>query len=246
MNTAAIVIQARIASQRLPKKIFAPLGNSTMLQQIVRRARAVDVANLETPVVVSVPHADEREVFEYTGIIAHAEVEDARDVLSRMLTAARCVSADHLVRVTADCPFVCPRMIEAMLNEAYLSNAHVVSNWIVRRFPDGFDLEVYDVAYLERLSERLTAISDREWFATWIVQHDTKQVRPVINGQDLSRLRLTVDYGEDLALCRKLYNAMGNEIWNAQTIVNYLLLYPGLRKMNAMHVTNFGARPECS
>lgn len=246
MTTAAIVIQARIASQRLPKKIFAALGGKTMLEQIMRRANAVKVSDLETPVIVSMPRSDARETYARTGINPHAEVEDARDVLGRMLKTAQLVCADHLVRVTADCPFVCPRMIEAMLRDSYHSKAPVLNNWMVRRFPDGMDLEVYAVPYLERLSARLTDILDREWFATWIVKNDKAQVKPVVNGQDLSRLRLTVDYEEDLALARKLYDAMGNEIWDAQSIVSYLLIHPALKKINAMHVNTFGARPECS
>ena len=57
------------------------------------------------------------------------------------------------------------------------------------------------------------------------------------NPTDLSlKYRLTVDYPEDLEMVRKVYEAMGNEIWDSQQIISYVEARPSLRKINLKRI----------
>ena len=242
MCDVAIVVQARLTSYRLPKKILADLGGRPMLAQIVRRCDAVSLAGVSFKTVIAAPYADVAEILDHvsTTTIAGPEV----DVLSRILNVADATGCEKIVRVTGDCPFVCPRMIENMVNHAYFTREEVVANWRIRTFPNGLDLEVYDADWLRKRAET-TADSDREYFAQGIIQEmPFKSQAVIVNSRDLSRYRLTVDYAEDLELARALYAAMGGEIWDSKMIIDYLDTHPELLRINAKYARETGSREE--
>ncbi len=237
MSKCVVVVQARLASKRLPKKVLAKLGNSTMLEQIVRRCKA---ARTIEAVVVACPIGDDEAIFEATGIMPIPGSET--DLVGRLTSAAKVIEpkATHFVRVTADCPLVCPRMIEHLSWNVMNSTAKVVTNWKRRTFPDGLDIDCWNIDWL--LDQD---IKDREYFAQeLIVKHGKNIVMSIENPSDLSKAyRLTVDYPEDLDMVRRVYEAQGNEIWDSQSVISYLESRPALRKMNLKRMDGwFGAK----
>lgn len=235
MSKCVVVVQARLASKRLPKKILAKLGDSTVLEQIVRRCKA---ARTVDKVVVACPIGDDVEIFEKTGITAYPGSET--DLIGRLTSAVKAAEpeATHFVRVTGDCPFVCPRLIEHVSWNVMNSSAKCVTNWKKRTFPDGMDLDAWEIDFLEKA---YGSIKDKEYFAQEIIQTYTPStVMSIENPQDLSRTyRLTVDYEEDLELVRKVYEAMGKMLWESQHIITYLETHPKVRKMNLNRIDGF-------
>lgn len=232
MSKCVAVVQARLASKRLPKKILAKIGDRTMLEQIVRRCKA---ARTIENVVVACPVGDDQEIFEATGIMPIPGSEE--DLIGRLTSAAKVVEpkATHFVRVTADCPLVCPRMIEHLSWNVMNSGAKVVTNWKTRTFPDGFDIDCWDIEWLEKT---YASIKDKEYFAQEVIMTaNTKTVMSIENPTDLSmKYRFTVDYPEDLEMVRKVYDAMGNEIWDSQHIISYVESRPAIRKLNLKRI----------
>jgi len=234
-----VVVQARLSSKRLPKKVLAKLGDRTMLEQIVKRCKA---ARTIENVVIACPVGDDEEIFAKTGLMPIPGSEE--DLVSRLSSAVKVIEpkATHFVRVTADCPFVCPRMIEHLSWNVMNSGAKVVTNWKRRTFPDGMDLDCWDMDWL---LNAFGSIKDKEYFAQEIIETYPKEtVMSVENPTDLSKTyRLTVDYPEDLDLARKVYEAMGNEIWDSQQVISYLESRPSIRKMNLKRIDGrFGAK----
>lgn len=239
MSKCVVVVQARLSSKRLPKKVLCKLGDRTMLEQIVRRCK--DARTIES-VVVACPVGDDEEIFAKTGLMPIPGSED--DLVSRLVSAVKVMEpkATHFVRVTGDCPFVCPRMIEHLSWNVMNSGAKVVTNWKKRTFPDGMDLDCWDIDWLLGLN-----IRDREYFAQEIIETYPKDtVMSIENPTDLStHYRLTVDYPDDLDMARKVYEAMGNEIWDSQHLISYLESRPSIRKMNLKRIDGrFGAKPK--
>lgn len=237
----AIVIQGRIGSTRLPEKLFAEIGGKTALEQLYRRCRAAKVKGAELHVMVAVPTSDSFAVFERTGIMAVGGPE--KDLVTRILGAARQVEADSIVRVTADNVLTCPRMIEATILSHFNERKPVTVNWKNRRFPNGCDLEVYDTLFLENIP--IDDEGDREWFASWCVKHlPSEAINSIANTDDLSMVRLTVDYPEDLELARTIYKAMGNEVWEMALILGFLERRPQLLNLNKKYSGETGGRPK--
>jgi spore coat polysaccharide biosynthesis protein SpsF (cytidylyltransferase family) len=236
LNRCVVVVQARLASKRLPRKVLAKLGDRTMLEQIVRRCK--EARTIES-VVVACPIGDDVPIFEDTGIACIPGSET--DLVERLTNAAKAHEATHFVRVTADCPFVCPRLIEHISWAAMnTEGAHVATNWKKRTFPDGLDLDCWDLEWLLKQD-----IKDREYFAQEIIMGmDAPAVFSVENPEDLSKkYRLTVDYEEDLEMARLLYKGMGKRVYESQEIISYLEKHPKIRKMNQSRVDGlFGAK----
>lgn len=230
MKKCVAVVQARLASKRLPKKILAKVGEKTMLEQIVRRAKA---ARTIDSVVVACPIGDDQEIFETTGIMPIPGSET--DLVARLTSAAKVTDnkATHFVRVTADCPLICPRMIEHLTWNAMNTDYKICTNWKERSFPDGFDLDSWDMDWLEKQE-----IKDREYFAQELIESkSSKLVMSIKNPVDFSlRYRLTVDYPEDLEMIRAIYADMGNEVWDSQKIIEYLDDRPKIRGINLKRI----------
>ncbi len=228
-----IAIQARLKSTRLPRKILSDLVGKPLISQLFRRMRAVRAAD---DVVISCPYADAAEIQEATLLPCRTGPEE--DVLTRLLNAAK--GYDFLVRVTADCPALPPDLVEHMISDA-VNRKSVIQNWRPRAFPDGFDCEVWPVETLLSLSDELSG-DEREWFAQ--AYFDAKKPNCHIEGgPGLTKIRLTVDYPEDLQVLEALYTDMGDEVWGTKSIVEWCMRNPRIMKKNWHHVKSFGARP---
>ena len=230
-----IAIQARLSSSRLPNKALVDLNGKPLICQLLRRLRAV--RNVDA-VVVACPEKDAAAFWKATSVQPITGPED--DVLTRILNVADELEADKVVKVGADCPLVPPDGIEYGIKLS--SGQRLVQNWRPRMHPDGFDFDIWDVDYLRDLSMRLQG-ADREWFASWAAEHDGPG-RWIPSNHDASRIRLTVDYPEDLEVVRAIYKDMGDEIWGASLIFQWCLNNPQWVKLNQKHVKDFGARPK--
>lgn len=234
------MIQARLKSQRLPKKILAEVDGLPMLSQLHKRMKASKRA---TAVIVACPEWDLKEIESATGLHCYGGPEE--DLVTRLLGAAEMAEADMMVRITADCPLSDPAMIDFGIGELYKAkNKGWAQNWAPRTYPDGLDYDIWKVDYLKYLDKKLTG-KDREYFASWCAENKEDNIA-VINGLDLSRmLRLTVDYEEDLTLIRNIYAQMDGAIWDANDIISYVLANPEVNAINSQHIgaNNFGARP---
>lgn len=96
-----VFVQARTGSSRLRGKVLAPLGDGLVIDAVMRRCEL-----LGPPVCWTIPGDDtelavallRREWSYITG--------PEHDVLRRFAWAAVALDAEHVVRVTADCPFL--------------------------------------------------------------------------------------------------------------------------------------------
>lgn len=222
---AVVAVQARLGSTRLPKKVLADIEGRSLVAQVCRRAAATRV-----PVFISCPPEDAVDIAKAApgyGCVPGPEV----DVLSRMLLVAAYAKATHVVRVTADCPLVPHDLIRAGLEAAQKTKAPCVQNWRPRTFPDGFDFEVWDVAFLVSLRAKLEE-RDCEYFAQWCLDHKLPNFPITAAGENTSRFRLTVDYQEDLDVIRALYKEQGEDIWESGTVIDWCRQHPEVMAVN--------------
>ncbi len=228
-----IVVQARLKSTRLPKKVLARLYGKTMLEQIVNRCKKSKYAGGR--VVVICPIGEGEEIFTHTGIVPYEGPE--LDLLTRFLIPVRKLNLECIVRVTADCPLVCPVMIDTMIEE---TSSPCTVNWDPRTWPDGIDLDIWGRQLIEDLDKELTTPEEREWWATKAVHEkvpDRLISRVTAYGtKDYTRYRLTVDHQEDLDLVRLVYKAQGGNCWPVKKITDWLDANPSVFKLNQKHV----------
>lgn len=239
MSKVVVVVQARLSSTRLPRKVLMPLGDRTMLEAIVRRCKA---ATMPEHVVVACPIGEDEEIFKETGIACIPGSET--DLFNRLLSAAKMNRATHFVRVTADCPLVDPMLIDSLAWRLTREKYPVITNWQRRTWPDGLDLDGYNVEWLENYGKNELPETEHEYFSQYILKNAKNYVHNVANKTNLSmKYRWTVDWPEDLDMVREIYKAMGEEIWRTQAIIDWLEANPKVRKMNEKRIDGkFGAK----
>jgi spore coat polysaccharide biosynthesis protein SpsF len=204
--TVLAILQARMSSHRLPGKVLAPvLGRPMIQRQIerIRHARAID----RLVVATSAMSGDDAiaELCLATGQLFFRGPLD--DVLGRFVGALDAYGpADHVVRLTADCPMIDWTVIDRCVTEHLASGADYTSNAIVRTFPDGLDVEVVKSSALRIADADAQDRESREHVTPFIYSStDRFQVRHVTQPENLAALRWTVDNADDLAFVREVY-----------------------------------------
>lgn len=110
-----VIIQARMASRRLPEKVLQNISGQPMLAYVVeraRRAKTVDgvvVATTTDPPDNAIARFCARRNYDcYRGSM--------QDVLDRYYQTASAFEAQVIVRITADCPLIDPQVIDHTVN----------------------------------------------------------------------------------------------------------------------------------
>ena len=112
--------------------------------------------------------------------------------------------------------------------------ADYASNTLDRTWPRGLDTEVLARAALDAVDATATEPYEREHVTPAIWQHPERfRLRSVRNAEDLSRVRLTVDTPEDLALVEAVFEAIGRDDVELDEVLDLLAQRPELAAINA-------------
>lgn len=234
------VIQARMGSSRLPGKVLMDLAGRPAIRWVLDRvstARSIDEIWLAT----STLEKDEPLAAYVEGLGYHVLRGSEADVLSRFAEIAWHTGAGTLVRITGDCPFIDPAVIDMVVSRHLEKRADYTTNTNPATFPDGLDVEVISAAAL--------AVADREAADPFLREHVTPYISAkrgdrlphgqfvrenIANQPDLSFLRLTLDTADDLAFLRRIAAEISPDApW--MDIVSVLLRRPDILVEMARH-----------
>ena len=213
------IVQARMASTRLPGKVLRSVAGRPMLEHVVRRVQACEL--IDEVVVATSSSSDDAAVSEWckgNGVPCFRGAE--RDVLARFVGASRAYNADVIVRVTADCPLADPALIADVL-ERYDADAALdyVANRLgdARTFPMGLDVEVFSAERLHELNGSATEAHQREHVtpAFYDGSHPSRCAHVRCEREGLGELRWTVDTAEDLAVVAELLERVPDTHWTS-------------------------------
>lgn len=230
------IIQARMGSTRLPGKVLKEvLGKSLLEHQIerVQRATLLDEIVIATTVersddvIVDFCHRMGMNVYRGSEV----------DVLSRYYETAVAYEADIIVRLTSDCPLIDPAVIDDVI-QLFVDSPEVdyVSNALERTFPRGLDTEVFSMQALESAYRNAKEPSEREHVTPFIyLQKEKFALRNLVNEQDVSQHRWTVDTEEDFELIDRIIKALypKKPLFTMQDVLSILHENPSWFGINA-------------
>lgn len=124
------------------------------------------------------------------------------DVLERYYRCAKIYNLSTIIRLTADCPLVDPKIIDIAIEAFQKNNVDYCSNTVPpesSQWPDGSDVEVFSFNALEQAFNEATSTEDREHvtFYFWKNKFRKFKTLQIPNHEDWSRYRFTIDYPED-------------------------------------------------
>jgi spore coat polysaccharide biosynthesis protein SpsF len=214
---SGIVLQARLASSRLPGKALAPIGERSILEHCLRRLMFAGVA----PVVLATTTRDDdgalADVAHRLGALVFRG--DATDVLGRFVAAADAFDFDYVIRATGDNPgadIQAPGRLLAALRASQADYVHESG------LPYGAAVEAVTRAALVRAADEATELTDREHVTTYIKRHTQLfRVLQVPAPAPLRRpdVRLTVDTAEDLEHVRQVFARTGLDMPSLRQLI---------------------------
>lgn len=203
--TTACIVQARVASTRLPAKVLKDLAGEPVLGHVLRRCQAVPGVDVVVCATVDNPECDAVEsLAKRYGAIVHRGSET--DVLQRYLGAARQVDADIVMRVTSDCPLTDPTLCGDVLERLRAESADYAANNFTWTYPHGLDCEAFTRTALEAAAVAATDAYDREHVTPWVRKNPNyRKINVEGPGGAPATWRWTLDFPEDLDFMRALY-----------------------------------------
>ncbi len=205
---AALVCRAR--GSRLYGKPLQPLDiktEYTILDFIIDGLKAREEID---EIVLGIAEGAENLVFKDVAArhgIKHI-IGSEKDVLFRLIQCGREGQATDIFRVTTECPFIAWELL-APVWKAHLENTNDIT--VTDYMAEGMNFEIYTQESIER-SHAKGGDYERSEFCSAYPRRNPDEFKIEILAPDKQDqrldLRLTVDYPEDLVVCRKVYEAL--------------------------------------
>ena len=231
------IIQARMASSRLPGKVLADLGGQPVLEWIIRRASRA--RQIDQVIVATTTAAEDDEVAAFCDAKSYACFRGSmQDVLERYYQAAKQAQADVIVRLTGDCPLIDPQMLDSNI-ETFLQADPALdfaSNRLPteRTIPIGLDAEVCIFAALETAWKEAKQPHQREHVMPFFYENPERfRILHIQNEPDLGHYRWTLDTPADLTLLREVVATFQDDSFGWQEVLALFEARPELSKINA-------------
>ncbi len=235
------IVQARLNSTRLPRKICLPLAGKPALTNMLERVRRSTKLD---EVIVACPANDwfEIQVLAPNGVGCMAITCDENDLVKRHLEVAESRKADIVVRVPSDNFCVEPEYINKAVEE-YLSGPYVfysntsawvdtgIVSWDKRYFyVDGVGCEVFSMSrlkWLEKQTRRKAELREHphQYFYDFVRNHreyDYTCDMIEIPSSHANTIRLDVNTQADYDFIADIYHHFGNSRFHVNDVLAYL------------------------
>jgi len=235
MVKKAVIIQARVNSERLHKKIFCKLpfdSNITVIEQIIKRSKKI--FNIDDVIIATIETKDNKleNIAKVEGVKIFKGNE--HNVLNRFYCAAKENKIDVIVRITGDNPCIDSLLINTVL-ENHIGNKSDYTK--TEGYSIGLNVEVFNFNALEKAYKNATKDYEKEHVTPYINRNPQKFKINIVNAPKelyAPDIRITLDTEEDYALLCAVFDYLypKNKYFNVYDIVNLFKEKPWLKFVN--------------
>ncbi len=198
------IIQARMGSTRLPNKVMRSVSGTPMIELLLIR---LSLSNKIDKIIIATPDSVENK-----SLVKHVKKlgfdvfqGSEHDVLERFYQAALPYSPEAIVRITADCPLIEPRIVDEIISRYFESDIDYLSNTCPPTFPDGLDVAIFSFSALERSHNEATTNFQREHVVPYIRESGLFKLGNYSNEDNFSEERWTVDELVDFEVIESIF-----------------------------------------
>jgi len=217
------IVQARLMSSRLPRKVLEKIGSLTVLEHIAARLETLQGAGVET--VFALAEDEPPELAEFLRDRGfNCSVGATYDVLKRYIDASADLDdQDFVLRLTGDNPFPDREQIARLV---HFARSHSLDYGHTADLPLGMGAELVRVNALRSIwlraepgsagTESTVKMHHREHVTVFIRENPhLYEIYPLRLDDTLSEeaarerirgIRLTIDEAEDLEVCRRVFS----------------------------------------
>ena len=207
-NNIAIVVQARTGSKRLPGKVLKKITKKhNTLEFLIKRLKLCKSIKKIIVATSNLKKDDKILDIKVRNVLFFRGSE--QNVLERYVQTAEKFNLKHLVRITGDCPFSDPYLIDKLTKIYFKHNYDYVSNVNPPTFPNGFDIEIFSLELAKKSLKRFKSKKNRE-HVTYAMR-DVRMKKSLniksynlLNSRNLNDKRLTLDNSYDYKIIREM------------------------------------------
>ena len=218
------ILQARMSSRRLPGKVLMDINGKPMIYWQLQRI--YQAKSVEKVIVATSVDATDDPLVDFLMSVKAEYVRGSLDnVKERFDSVIDQFPRESFIRLTGDCPLVMPGLIDEMVNTFHEANVDYLSNTIEPTYPDGLDIEVVKSEAFRKLDNSTLSKAEMEHVTFGLYSRKGEfTTQNFVNSQDLSNLRWTVDYQEDLDFVRIIFSHFKSReaTFNFQDLLDYL------------------------
>lgn len=208
---AIAIIQARMSSERLPKKVMKKLAGKPVIWHVYQRAKQCKL--VDKVVIATSVHRSDDELVEYcieNGLNYYRG--SLSNVLRRFIDILKKENFKYYVRITGDCPLICPQFID---NQIYALNKYDGDiTWTFNLGEALVGQGVHTVRSLRHIATNADDVENHEHVGAIYLSKNPHLFRIVeLNPPSdlLGGNRVTIDEKADLMLVKALYGELFKE-----------------------------------
>ncbi|MGX9290905.1 cytidylyltransferase domain-containing protein [Bacillus sp. A015] len=215
INDVLFVIQARMGSTRLPKKVMKPIGGMALIDLIVERVKQSNQYNHKTQnlMIATTVEAEDDLLAHYCLSKGYKVFRGSEtDVLQRFAQIVRQFEPQTVVRLTGDNPFIDPALLSKMLEKHRQEKADYT---YTNGTPLGISGEMIDAPILSEIDNFPLSQSEREHVTLYIRKHPEQfHLQLFTPPKELAypAYRFTIDTEEDYVFAIRLLEKAGGSI----------------------------------
>lgn len=230
-------IACRVESTRLYAKPMQLITTKSILEHIILQLKQ---SKLIDEIVLAISENPGNEIF-----VKFAHENDLKfirgddeDVLKRIILAAEHVNANLVFRVTSEDPFKHWESIDLAIKQHMQSGADFT---YTKDLPEGSGFELINLRALKTSHEKGKKRNRSEFVTSYIYEHQSDfKIKQFVVKPNLRRpkIRLTVDYPEDLILVRKIMSKIPHYVSlpRLENIIKLIDKNPELKNINSKYV----------
>ena len=231
---AIAIIQARMSSSRLPGKVLKPLAGKPMIWHIYQRALKCKLVD-KVIIATSTEKSDEPLSVFCKENNLNVFRGNLNNVLSRFLAILEKNPHPYFVRITGDCPLICPAFIDQQIMALNKFDGDAI--WSKRSCSSLEGQGVNSSRSLFYINEKSMAPEDLEHVGSKYFAENPTEFRIVEMNipEDLyiNKYRLTVDEENDYRLIKTLYdNLYSSEPIDLLNALIWLDSHPDVANVN--------------
>ena len=212
-NKIAIFLAARSGSKRLPNKHFLEINsNLRVIDLCILRLKKTKLVNK-----IFLCTTKKKEDDKFKDVCKLNKIElfrgSTNNVAKRIIDCAKENSIKTIVRITADCPIIDPKLIDECIKLHFKKKSDYTSNILNLTFPDGLDVEVIDLNILIKSQKISKSKYNKEHVTFFVKKSKLFKKHNYKNFIDYSNRRWTLDNLKDYFFLKKIVRYFSKNIF---------------------------------
>ena len=206
-----VIVQARTNSLRLPNKVMKKIMKKTIIEILLYRLSYSQL--IDKIVIATTRNKEDTKLVKLVKDLGYEVYRGSeKNVLKRFFDVSKIYKAKSIIRITADCPLIEPKIVDKTIKLFEKKKVDYCSNISPRTFPKGLDVEVFSQKALEFSLKKARTNDDFEHVTT--IMRKSKKIKKtnLFSKKELSKIRITLDEKIDFQVIKSVVNYFKNNL----------------------------------